>query len=168
MPWPVSARKRWMRGATSSITNRSNSSAWSQRSTASSPAASSALTATGLLLCGRANCATRASCGRSDPPKRLQLTSRPFVREFVSAERELRLTSPRSETPHGKARGGMLYPNGYLLLPDIYRAVFERIGARTIRATKIFPGDFHGSDSLKHDPEKCAAVFGKDHAQTRS
>jgi hypothetical protein len=21
---------------------------------------------------------------------------------------------------------------------------------------------------LKHDPEKCAAVFGKDHAQTRS
>lgn len=39
----------------------------------------------------------------------------------------------------------MLYPNGYLLLPDIYRAIFERIGARTIGATKIFPGDFHVS-----------------------
>jgi hypothetical protein len=62
----------------------------------------------------------------------------------------------------------MLYPNGYLLLPDIYRAVFERIGARTIGATKIFPGDFHVSRPLKHDAEKCAAVFGKDHAQTRS
>jgi hypothetical protein len=39
----------------------------------------------------------------------------------------------------------MLYPNGYLWLPDIYRAVFERIGARTIGAAKIFPGDFHVS-----------------------
>jgi hypothetical protein len=62
------------------------------------------------------------------------------------------------------------------LRPDIYRAVFERIGARTIGATKIFPGDFHVSGPLKHDPEKacpgldpgCAAVFGKDHAQTKS
>jgi hypothetical protein len=25
-----------------------------------------------------------------------------------------------------------------------------------------------GQIALKHDPEKCAAVFGKDHAQTRS
>jgi hypothetical protein len=31
------------------------------------------------------------------------------------------------------------------LRPDIYRAVFERIGARAIGATKIFPGDFHVS-----------------------
>ena len=39
----------------------------------------------------------------------------------------------------------MLYPNGYLLLPNIYRPVFERIGAGTIGATKILPGDFHVS-----------------------
>jgi hypothetical protein len=31
------------------------------------------------------------------------------------------------------------------LLPDIYRAVFERIAAGTIGATKILPGDFHVS-----------------------
>jgi hypothetical protein len=68
-----------------------------------------------------------------------------FGRQFVPAERILRLTSPRSETPHGKARAGLLYPNGHLLRPDIYRAVFERIGARAIGATKIFPGDFHVS-----------------------
>jgi hypothetical protein len=54
----------------------------------------------------------------------------------------------------------MLYPDGYLLLPDIDRAVLECIGARTIGATEIFPGDLHGSGLLKHDTEKCAAVFG--------
>ena len=68
-----------------------------------------------------------------------------FFRQFVPAERELRVTSPRSETPHGKARAGVLYPNGYLLLRDIYRAVFERISTGAIGATNIFPGDFHVS-----------------------
>src|SRR4029450_1194407 len=47
----------------------------------------------------------------------------------------------------------MVYPNGFLFLPDIYRAVFERIGARTIGATKIFPGDFHGSRPLSMIPK---------------
>ena len=67
----------------------------------------------------------------------------PFVRQFVPAERVLRLASPRSETPHDKPRIWVLYPNGYLLRPDIYRPVSERIGAGAIGATKIFPGDFH-------------------------
>jgi hypothetical protein len=69
----------------------------------------------------------------------------PFVRQFVPAERVLRLASPRSKTSHGKARVWVLHPNGDLLRPDIYRAVFERISARAIGATKIFPGDFHVS-----------------------
>jgi len=36
----------------------------------------------------------------------------------------------------------MFYPNGYLLLRNVYRAVFERIGAGAIGATSIFPRDF--------------------------
>jgi hypothetical protein len=74
-----------------------------------------------------------------------QLMSPSVARQFVPAEREPRLTRPGSETPHGKARAGVLYPNRYLLLRDIYHSVFERIGARTIGATNIFPGDFHVS-----------------------
>jgi hypothetical protein len=65
--------------------------------------------------------------------------SRPCLRQFVPAERELRLTSPRSETPQGKARAGVLYPNGYFLPRDIYRTVFERVGTGAIGATNIFP-----------------------------
>jgi hypothetical protein len=65
----------------------------------------------------------------------------------VAPERELRLTGPWSESPHGKSRVGVLYPNGYLLLRDIYRTVSECIGTRAIRGTNIFPGDFHVSRS---------------------
>jgi hypothetical protein len=41
----------------------------------------------------------------------------------------------------------MVYPNGYLLLRDIYRAVFKRIGTGAIGATSIFPSDFRVSRS---------------------
>src|SRR5262245_7816405 len=74
-----------------------------------------------------------------------QLTCRLRLRQFVPAERELRLTSPRSETPHDKARAGVLYPNGYLLLRNLYRTVFERICTGAIGATNILPGDLHMS-----------------------
>ena len=36
----------------------------------------------------------------------------PSVRQFVPAERVLRFTSPRSETPQRKARAGVFHPNG--------------------------------------------------------
>src|SRR5262245_53335714 len=70
-----------------------------------------------------------------------QLMSAPVVRQFVPAQRVLSLTSPRPEPPHGKARAGMLYPNRYFLLRDIYRTVLKRVGTGAIRATNIFPGD---------------------------
>ena len=70
-----------------------------------------------------------------------QLMSPPAVRQFVPAQRVLRLTSPRPKPPHGKARAGMLYPNRYFLLRDIYRTVLKRESTGAIRATNIFPGD---------------------------
>jgi len=89
-----------------------------------------------------------------------QLMSRPCLRQFVPAERELRLTSPRSETPQGKARAGVLYgpkaktphreksvgprsPNIDLFLPDGYRAVPEWEAARAFRALDVVPVDLH-------------------------
>ena len=70
-----------------------------------------------------------------------QLMSPPIVRQFVPAQRVLRLTSPRPKPPHGKARAGMLYPNRNFLLRDIYSTVFKRVGTGAIRATDIFPAD---------------------------
>jgi hypothetical protein len=55
-------------------------------------------------------------------------------RQIVTAEYVLRLTSPWSETAHGEARAGVLYPNIYLLLSDFHRAVFEWITAGAVRA----------------------------------
>jgi hypothetical protein len=89
-----------------------------------------------------------------------QLMSRPCLRQFVPAERELRLTSPRSETPQGKAHAGVLYgpkaktphreksvgprsPNIDLFLPDSYRAVPEWEAARAFRALDVVPVDLH-------------------------
>ena len=65
------------------------------------------------------------------------------VRKFVLAERVLSPTSPRPEAAHGKARVGAHCPNINLLLPDLYRAVLERIRARPIGAVEVIPVHFH-------------------------
>src|SRR5436190_10606475 len=49
----------------------------------------------------------------SRPPRWKWSTSlSPFVRQYIPAKHILGLTSPQLEPPHGKARGGVFYPNG--------------------------------------------------------